>query len=106
MSEILLVEDSETDAALLKRTLKGAKVTNPVRCVSDGSEAMASLREMEPKAVQIAGAIHTSPNAPAEQPTTGGFQGGGGDFVSLATTQAQAQVPAILVIAAQASTIA
>src|SRR5438309_635384 len=52
MSEILLVEDSETDAALLKRTLKGAKVTNPVRCVSDGSEAMASLREMEPKAAQ------------------------------------------------------
>jgi hypothetical protein len=30
--------------------------------------------------MQIAGAIHTSPNAPAEQPTTGGFEGGGGGF--------------------------
>jgi uncharacterized membrane protein YgcG len=30
--------------------------------------------------MQIAGAIHTSPNAPAEQPTGGGFQGGGGNF--------------------------
>lgn len=30
--------------------------------------------------MQIAGAIHTSPNAPAEQPTAGGFQSGGGNF--------------------------
>ncbi|HEV8434309.1 MAG TPA: hypothetical protein VGR95_12915 [Thermoanaerobaculia bacterium] len=30
--------------------------------------------------MQIAGAIHTSPDAPAEQPTGGGFQGGGGSF--------------------------
>jgi uncharacterized membrane protein YgcG len=30
--------------------------------------------------MQIAGAIHTSPNAPAEQPTGGGFEGGGGGF--------------------------
>lgn len=30
--------------------------------------------------MQIAGAIHTTPNAPAEQPTGGGFQGGGGNF--------------------------
>jgi len=30
--------------------------------------------------MQITGAIHTSPNAPAEQPTGGGFQGGGGSF--------------------------
>jgi hypothetical protein len=30
--------------------------------------------------MQIAGAIHVSPNAPAEQPTGGGFEGGGGGF--------------------------
>ena len=30
--------------------------------------------------MQIAGAIHTTPNAPAEQPTGGGFQSGGGNF--------------------------
>lgn len=30
--------------------------------------------------MQIAGAIHTSPNAPQEQPTSSGFQSGGGSF--------------------------
>ena len=30
--------------------------------------------------MQIAGAIHASPDAPAEQPTGSGFQGGGGNF--------------------------
>lgn len=30
--------------------------------------------------MQIAGAIHVSPNAPAEQPAGGGFEGGGGGF--------------------------
>jgi hypothetical protein len=30
--------------------------------------------------MQIAGAIHVSPNPPAEQPTGGGFEGGGGGF--------------------------
>ncbi len=30
--------------------------------------------------MQIAGAIHTSPNAPPEQATNGGFQSGGGSF--------------------------
>lgn len=30
--------------------------------------------------MQIAGAIHTSPNAPQEQPTSSGFESGGGSF--------------------------
>lgn len=43
MTEILLIEDSESDAQLLQRTLKQAGVGNPVRWLSSGEEAMAYL---------------------------------------------------------------
>ena len=42
-STILLVEDSENDADTLKRTLKKAKIANPLEVVTDGREAMAYL---------------------------------------------------------------
>jgi len=38
--EILLVEDSQADAALTVRSFKRAKLTNPIRIVHDGEEAM------------------------------------------------------------------
>ena len=49
MNEILLVEDSEADATLLKKVLKEAKVTNPLHHLSNGAEAMTRLQETERK---------------------------------------------------------
>lgn len=37
---ILLVEDNEDDVFLMERALKGAGITNPLRVVSDGQEAI------------------------------------------------------------------
>ena len=45
MTEILLIEDSESDAQLLQRTLKQAGVANPVRWLPSGEEAMAYLMQ-------------------------------------------------------------
>jgi len=50
MNEILLIEDSEADATLLKKVLKEAKVTNPLHHLSNGAEAMTRLQETERKA--------------------------------------------------------
>jgi len=47
MREIFLVEDSESDAELLKRVLNGLNVLNPLRHVLDGGEAMAYFRSLE-----------------------------------------------------------
>lgn len=47
MKEILLVEDTATDAELLQRALKLAGIANPVRHISDGAEAMACLQAAE-----------------------------------------------------------
>ena len=46
--EILLVEDSATDAALTLRTLKKANLTNRVRVVGDGEEGFHYLRGTGP----------------------------------------------------------
>lgn len=47
MKEILLVEDSDQDAELVERALKRFGVTNPLRRLSDGTEAMAYLARAE-----------------------------------------------------------
>ena len=47
MREILLVEDLEDDAELLRRVLKAAKVSNPIRHLLDGSEALKCLKALE-----------------------------------------------------------
>ena|ERR1051325_9462558 len=47
MREILLVEDLESDAELLRRVLKAARVSNPIRHLMDGSEAFAYLKALE-----------------------------------------------------------
>jgi len=43
MREILLVEDSEADAALILRAVRRLRLANPVRHFTDGLEAMAHL---------------------------------------------------------------
>jgi len=43
MHEILLVEDSQSDASLVQRTLQAAGVCNPVRHILNGAEAIAYL---------------------------------------------------------------
>ena len=47
MRELLLIEDSKTDAELLKAALRAANVANPVRHVMDGAQAMAYLKVRE-----------------------------------------------------------
>ena len=47
MREILLVEDLESDAALLIRCLRAAKVTNPVRQLTDGAQALAFFKDRQ-----------------------------------------------------------
>jgi CheY-like chemotaxis protein len=39
-NSILLVEDNEDDVFLMKRALKGAGITNPLRIVEDGQRAI------------------------------------------------------------------
>jgi CheY-like chemotaxis protein len=41
---ILLVEDSEDDVYLIRRAIKNALITNPVKLVRDGEEAVAYLK--------------------------------------------------------------
>lgn len=48
--EILLVEDSPTDALLTQRALADAKLVNRVHVVRDGVEAIAFLRKQAPYA--------------------------------------------------------
>ena len=43
MPEILIIEDTESDAALLERALRAGGVTNPVRYLSNGADALAFL---------------------------------------------------------------
>jgi len=47
MKEILLVEDSQPDAELVRRALKGVGVTNPIRWLGDGAEALRWLQDAE-----------------------------------------------------------
>src|SRR3954471_18001345 len=47
MQDILLVEDSESDARLFQRTLALAGVHNKVRCFGTGNEALAGFAELE-----------------------------------------------------------
>ena len=47
MYEILVVEDSETDAELLERSLRAAGVTNPIRRFADGARALAYFKEQD-----------------------------------------------------------
>jgi CheY-like chemotaxis protein len=44
MPEILIIEDTENDAALLERALRAGGVTNPVKYLSNGADALAFLR--------------------------------------------------------------
>nr|ACS68545.1 hypothetical protein MC7420_6780 [uncultured bacterium FLS18] len=46
--EILLVEDSPTDASLTKEALKRGKIRNNVHLVEDGEQAMSFLRRDSP----------------------------------------------------------
>ncbi|MGA2506447.1 MAG: response regulator [Chitinispirillaceae bacterium] len=43
-AEILLVEDSPSDAALTREALKKGKIANTLNCVGDGVEALEYLR--------------------------------------------------------------
>ena len=45
MQEILLIEDSDSDAQLLQRALKQAGVANPIRRLPTGEEAIAYLNQ-------------------------------------------------------------
>jgi CheY-like chemotaxis protein len=47
MRDILLVEDCESDAALMNRCLRAAKVINRVRHLTDGAQAFAFLKNRE-----------------------------------------------------------
>jgi len=47
MHEILLVEDCDSDAELIKLALRNGGITNPVVRVSDGAAAMRYLRAVE-----------------------------------------------------------
>src|SRR3954466_6430930 len=51
MQEILLVEDSDTDADLLERALRAVEVRNPIRRFSDGAEALAYFKAHDNSAV-------------------------------------------------------
>src|SRR5215469_10449652 len=44
MLPILLAEDSEDDIFLMERAFKKAKLSNPLRVVSDGEQALAYLK--------------------------------------------------------------
>jgi len=44
MPEILILEDTESDAALLERALRAGGVTNPIKYLSNGADALAFLR--------------------------------------------------------------
>ena len=54
MKDILLVEDSTSDAELITKALRAAGVDNPIRFLSDGANAMAHLESAEHNAA-IAG---------------------------------------------------
>jgi CheY-like chemotaxis protein len=47
MHEILVIEDSDTDAELLERALRAAGVTNPIRRFADGARALAHFKEQD-----------------------------------------------------------
>ncbi len=47
MQEILVVEDSETDAELLERALRAAGVANPIRRFADGARALAYFKDQD-----------------------------------------------------------
>jgi CheY-like chemotaxis protein len=47
MKQILLVEDSPTDAELLQSALKTVGATNPVNWISDGNQALKHLEQAE-----------------------------------------------------------
>jgi CheY-like chemotaxis protein len=47
MKQILLVEDSPTDAELLQSALKAVGATNPVHWISDGNQALKHLEQAE-----------------------------------------------------------
>jgi CheY-like chemotaxis protein len=47
MNRILLVEDTETDAALIQRALKLAGITNPIHRICDGAETLGYLEHAE-----------------------------------------------------------
>ena len=44
MMNVLLVEDDEVDARIVKRAFREAKISNPLHVVKDGVEALAALR--------------------------------------------------------------
>jgi len=52
MKEILLIEDDEGDALLLERALRASSVTNPIRHVSNGADALLFLNAKEQELLQ------------------------------------------------------
>lgn len=50
LSELLLVEDNDDDVVLLEEALADARVTNPLRVVPTGEQALAYLRRLPPYA--------------------------------------------------------
>ena len=55
MQQILIVEDSDSDAKLLERALRNAGVTNPVHIATNGADAIAFLRFKEGHVVEKSG---------------------------------------------------
>ena len=50
MTEILIADDSEDDAFLIRRALEAANIANPLRVVKDGEEVIAYLKGEPPYA--------------------------------------------------------
>ncbi len=89
---ILLVEDSDEDAALFQIALKQADVTNQVIRVKSGEEAVAYLEGMEP----FSGQLHPRPGVLILDLKLPGISG----FAVLEWLKMQAQLQGILVIVA------
>ncbi len=74
MKEILLVEDSDTDATLLQRVLKEAKVINPLHHLSNGAEALTCLQETERKAPEDSATVPSILLLDLKLPAVSGFE--------------------------------
>jgi CheY-like chemotaxis protein len=73
MKEILLVEDSRSDADHLQRSLKSVGVVNPVRWIWDGTQALTHLEQAELTAA-IAPAIPSILFLDLKLPGVSGFE--------------------------------